>query len=57
MNQDRINQLWEENQRLLEENETLKQSLEELIAVNTELTESIEEFSQNNDMEGRIREL
>jgi regulator of replication initiation timing len=33
-----INQLWQENKRLTEENQTLKQSLEELIAVNTELT-------------------
>lgn len=45
-----MHELWNENQRLLEENNTLKQSLEELIAVNTELTESIEEFSQNNDL-------
>lgn len=48
--QDKMHELWNENQRLLEENNTLKQSLEELIAVNTELTESIEEFSQNNDL-------
>lgn len=40
-----ISDLREQNRVLYEENTTLKKSLEELIAINTELTESIEEFN------------
>lgn len=38
----------EQNRLLYEENLTLKKSLEELISINTELTESIEEFNNSH---------
>jgi predicted RNase H-like nuclease (RuvC/YqgF family) len=38
----------QQNRMLYEENITLKRSLEELININTELTESIEEFNNSH---------
>lgn len=43
-----IEDLREQNRLLYEENLTLKKSLEELISINTELTESIEEFNNSH---------
>jgi uncharacterized protein (DUF4415 family) len=43
-----IEDLRQQNRLLYEENMTLKKSLEELININTELTESIEEFNNSH---------
>ncbi len=43
-----IEDLREQNRLLYEENLSLKKSLEELININTELTESIEEFNNSH---------
>ena len=43
-----IDDLRQQNRMLYEENVTLKRSLEELININTELTESIEEFNNSH---------
>ena len=43
-----LDDLRQQNRFLYEENGTLKKSLEELITINTELTESIEEFNNSH---------
>jgi predicted RNase H-like nuclease (RuvC/YqgF family) len=43
-----MDDLRQQNRFLYEENQTLKRSLEELISINTELTESIEEFNNSH---------